>query len=140
MLVSSLSLPSRIDSIHQLASPRPSKLPVKGEEQVVDIELDKETVFLPAKTNYVAVNAKEHWQRETGVDPADSAVSYNLTNEAAMSPSSFSKNISETAKPPTAAPAEIGYPVVLRELLPSFPMTLEGQNNFPGLFLNLTVS
>ncbi|SJK97614.1 uncharacterized protein ARMOST_00867 [Armillaria ostoyae] len=108
-----------------LASPRPSKLPVKGEEQVVDIELDKETVFLPAETNYVAVNAKEHWQRETGVDPADSAVSYNLTNTAAISPSSFSKNISETAKSPKADPAEIGYPVVLRELLPSFPMTLE---------------
>ncbi|KAK0485913.1 hypothetical protein IW261DRAFT_760586 [Armillaria novae-zelandiae] len=108
-----------------LASPRPSKLPVKGEEQVVDIELDKETVFLPAKTNYVAVNAKEHWQRETGVDSADSAVSYNMTNMAAISPPSFSKNISETTKSHKAAPTEIGYPVVLRELLPSFPITLE---------------
>lgn len=108
-----------------LASPRPSKLPVKGEEQVVDIELDKETVFLPAKTNYVAVNAKEHWQRETGVHPANSAVSYNLTNTAAINPSSFFHNISETAKSPKAAPTEIGYPAVLRELLPSFPITLE---------------
>ncbi|KAK0226036.1 hypothetical protein IW262DRAFT_734187 [Armillaria fumosa] len=108
-----------------LASPRPSKLPVKGEEQVVDIELDKETVFLPAKTNYVAVNAREHWQRETGVHPADSAVSYNLTNMAAINPSSFSKNISETAKSLKAAPTETGYPVVLRGLLSSFPITLE---------------
>ncbi|KAK0195522.1 hypothetical protein F5146DRAFT_975133, partial [Armillaria mellea] len=108
-----------------LASPRPSKLPVKGEEQVVDIELDKETVFLPAKTNYVAVNAKEHWQRETSVDPADSAVSCNSTNMAAISPPSVSKNISETEKSPKTNPTEIGYPMVLRELLPSFPITLE---------------
>ncbi|KAK0212730.1 hypothetical protein DFS33DRAFT_60551 [Desarmillaria ectypa] len=98
-----------------LASPRSSKLPIEGEQQVVDIELDKETVFLPAKTNYVAVCAKEHWQLPS-----------NLTSVATICPSVSPKNVSETVKPPKTAPsADVGYSVVLRELLPNFPMTLE---------------
>ncbi|KAK0461154.1 uncharacterized protein EV420DRAFT_1762465 [Desarmillaria tabescens] len=105
---------------------RSSKLPVEGEQQVVDIELDKETVFLPAKTNYVAVNAKEHWQREIGVDPGNPAIPDNLTSVVTIGPSTLPKNIGEAAKPHKTAPsAEVGYPVVLRRLLPKFPMTLE---------------
>ncbi|KAG7449575.1 uncharacterized protein BT62DRAFT_592553 [Guyanagaster necrorhizus] len=116
------------DHIYQLASARSSKLPVEGEQQVVDIELDKETVFLPAKTNYVAVDDKEHWQQEISVDPTDFSIPGNLISMAIVDhPSTSSKNISETAKLPKTAPsAELGYPMVLRELLPNFPVTLEG--------------
>ncbi|KAF5391745.1 hypothetical protein D9757_001621 [Collybiopsis confluens] len=44
-----------------------SKMPTKGDEQVVDIELDKDTVIQPAKAGYTPVNAKSHWEHIANV-------------------------------------------------------------------------
>ncbi|KAF9066826.1 hypothetical protein BDP27DRAFT_1296830 [Rhodocollybia butyracea] len=44
-----------------------NKLPTKGDEQVVDIELDKDTVIKPAKSGYTPVNAKSHWEHVSNV-------------------------------------------------------------------------
>ncbi|KAL0580194.1 hypothetical protein V5O48_001787 [Marasmius crinis-equi] len=35
--------------------------PCKGEEQVVDVELDRDTIIMPIKTGYPAATSKVHW-------------------------------------------------------------------------------
>ena len=40
--------------------------PAVGEEQVVDIELDKATVLMPIRTDYTPIDAKVLWNLDTG--------------------------------------------------------------------------
>lgn len=44
-----------------------NKLPTKGDEQVIDIELDKDTVLKPAKTGYPPVKARSHWENMSNI-------------------------------------------------------------------------
>lgn len=44
-----------------------NKLPTKGDEQVIDIELDKDTVSKPAKTGYPPVKARCHWENISNI-------------------------------------------------------------------------
>ncbi|KAF5343526.1 hypothetical protein D9758_012969 [Tetrapyrgos nigripes] len=39
-----------------------SKSPVKGDEQMVDVELDKDTELRPAKTGYTPTSSRVHWE------------------------------------------------------------------------------
>lgn len=39
-----------------------NKLATKGDEQVVDLDLDKDTVVRLAKTGYTPVNSRSHWE------------------------------------------------------------------------------
>lgn len=38
--------------------------PVLGDENVVDVELDRSTVFLPVKTNYTPIGARALWDTD----------------------------------------------------------------------------
>jgi hypothetical protein len=40
--------------------------PAVGEEQVVDIELDKATVLMPIRTDYTSIDAKVWWNLDAG--------------------------------------------------------------------------
>lgn len=44
-----------------------NKLPTKGDEQVVDLDLDKDTVVKSAKIGYTPVNSRSHWEGELNV-------------------------------------------------------------------------
>jgi hypothetical protein len=41
-------------------------MPAVGEEQVVDIELDKATVLMPIRTDYTPIDAKVLWNLDSG--------------------------------------------------------------------------
>ncbi|EEB94085.1 hypothetical protein MPER_07167, partial [Moniliophthora perniciosa FA553] len=78
---------------------------VKGDEQVTDVELDKDTIILPVKTGYTPIRSKQHWERtkvkkEAMENPEDTLVA----------------RIGE--KP-------IDYTVILASLLPKFPITMK---------------
>ncbi|KAG6910869.1 hypothetical protein DXG01_007186 [Tephrocybe rancida] len=40
-----------------------SPTPVEGEEQMVDIELDRGTILLPVQNGYAAISSKAHWSK-----------------------------------------------------------------------------
>ncbi|KIK63837.1 hypothetical protein GYMLUDRAFT_196757 [Collybiopsis luxurians FD-317 M1] len=93
-----------------------NKIPTKGDEQVVDIELDKDTVVKPAKTGYTPVHAKSHWENAANV-----ASGRGIKTEIEDSSTSLA--------------AEFTIPSSYNELLESFlkdyPMTLkDAPSNF----------
>ncbi|KAJ3742038.1 hypothetical protein DFH05DRAFT_1527749 [Lentinula detonsa] len=97
-----------------------NKLPTKGDEQVVDIELDKDTVLKPAKTGYVSLKAKSHWENVLNV---------KLGTESKPA-------VADVAPPEPTIPGS--YTELLQSLVASFPMTLKDipQNN-PKLAPNI---
>jgi hypothetical protein len=46
----------------QIDMMRTMKSPVTGDEQIVDIELDRRTIFLPKKADYHPVTSRIHWE------------------------------------------------------------------------------
>ncbi|KAJ3851176.1 hypothetical protein EV368DRAFT_65972 [Lentinula lateritia] len=44
-----------------------NKLPTTGDEQVIDIELDKDTVLKPAQTGYLPAKARSHWENISNI-------------------------------------------------------------------------
>ncbi|KAJ7578526.1 hypothetical protein C8J56DRAFT_1059991 [Mycena floridula] len=71
-----------------------------GEQQIVDLELDRATVIGPKITGYLPINSRKHWETE---DPMDS-----LGQPEDMT-----------------AFANLDYSALLSKLLPQFPMTLK---------------
>ncbi|KAK7054687.1 hypothetical protein VNI00_003150 [Paramarasmius palmivorus] len=84
--------------------------PCKGDEQVVDVELDKDTTILPAKTGYIPVKSKKHWEsirvKEEAEDDAENALNTPPQNDQGL------------------AKTYTDYATVLKTLLPKFPMTI----------------
>ncbi|ESK89852.1 hypothetical protein Moror_837 [Moniliophthora roreri MCA 2997] len=85
---------------------------VKGDEQVTDIELDKDTVILPAKTGYTPVKSKQHWERT------------KIKKEAAEYP--------EDTLVARVDEEPLDYNVILKSLLPKFPMTMKDRVSTRG--------
>ncbi|KAJ3760209.1 hypothetical protein EV360DRAFT_81405 [Lentinula raphanica] len=84
-----------------------NKLATKGDEQVVDVELDKDTVLKPARTGYTPVKARSHWENPE-----------NIKHSKVVKAESV-----ETAPPEPEIPSS--YHELLRTLIASFPMTLK---------------
>ncbi|RDB26404.1 hypothetical protein Hypma_006714 [Hypsizygus marmoreus] len=76
--------------------------PVAGDEQIVDIDLDKKTMLLPMQTGYVPIGTKSLWSLPTGV-------------------------IQESSEHRTESAD--GYESILSGLLGKFPMTLKDVKN-----------
>ncbi|KAG7092695.1 hypothetical protein E1B28_009026 [Marasmius oreades] len=83
--------------------------PCKGDEQVVDIELDKDTFILPVKSGYLPVTSKVHWDNVTStVDSNDRVGASN-----------------EPKQKEVDADGPLLYQGILQSLLPKFPMTIK---------------
>ncbi|GAW01967.1 hypothetical protein LENED_003591 [Lentinula edodes] len=86
-----------------------NKLPTKGDEQVIDIELDKDTVLKPAKTGYPPVKARSHWENMSNIKSSTN-IKHKLGDPAPLN---------------TVEPTIPGsYHDLLLLLLNRFPMTL----------------
>ncbi|KAF9022480.1 hypothetical protein BDZ89DRAFT_203009 [Hymenopellis radicata] len=72
-----------------------SKYAQKREEQIVDVELHKETIIAPPKKGFTPVDASSHWKSATNASPVT----------------------------PPAAEAPADYSVLLRQLLLQYPLT-----------------
>ncbi|KAJ3877470.1 hypothetical protein F5051DRAFT_5104 [Lentinula edodes] len=86
-----------------------NKLPTKGDEQVIDIELDKDTVLKPAKTGYPPVKARSHWENMSNIKSSTN-IKHKLDDPAPL-------NAVEPNIPGS-------YHDLLLLLLNRFPMTL----------------
>ncbi|KAJ4488263.1 hypothetical protein J3R30DRAFT_3696009 [Lentinula aciculospora] len=86
-----------------------NKLPTKGDEQVVDVELDKDTILKPAKIGYISVKARSHWESVS-----------NISSGNEVKPQVADTVSSATVEPTIPA----SYNELLEFLLAQFPMTL----------------
>ncbi|KAK1217408.1 hypothetical protein PQX77_019948 [Marasmius sp. AFHP31] len=102
-----------------------SASPCKGEEQVVDVELDRDTVILPTKTGYSPITSKDHW--DIVKTKPDSSVAFEADQEIKEK---------EGGKPACLEyyilifdgipnPESTSYQATLQSLLPRFPMTMK---------------
>ncbi|KAF8071822.1 hypothetical protein FPV67DRAFT_1667279 [Lyophyllum atratum] len=78
-----------------------SATPVVGDEQVVDIELDKRTILLPIQKGYTPIGAKALWSQTTKSVPVDGG--------------------------PTEVEPSQAYGEVLSSIVGRFPMLLKGR-------------
>ncbi len=108
-----------------------NKLPTKGDEQVVDVELDKDTVTIvnPVRTGYVAVNAKVHWEslskKADKAQQDDATPLISFKKEEDKIPGEFNYGCNRNCI--RLDPLLLGsYNELLTSLLPQFPMTLKG--------------
>ncbi|KAL0066435.1 hypothetical protein AAF712_006477 [Marasmius tenuissimus] len=83
-----------------------SASPCKGEEQVVDVELDRDTVILPTKTGYSPITSKEHW---------DIVKTKSDSSSAPEADQEIQQKEGESTT----------YQATLQSLLPRFPMTMK---------------
>jgi hypothetical protein len=67
--------------------------PAVGEEQVVDIELDKATVLMPIRTNYTPVDAKVLWNMGTGQHGPIGSIDGNKVKDGAQAEPTEGKRI-----------------------------------------------
>ncbi|TFK40120.1 hypothetical protein BDQ12DRAFT_484277 [Crucibulum laeve] len=79
-----------------------------GEQQIVDIDLNKRTIIKPIRTDYTPVSSRVFWDLP----------STGLQSKPSITPA---PKIEKTVKPPLPQ----DYSQLLSSLLPKFPMTLE---------------
>ncbi|KAK7438473.1 hypothetical protein VKT23_018088 [Stygiomarasmius scandens] len=95
-----------------------SKSPVKGDEQMVDVELDKDTETRPAKTGYPGVNSRVHWETKN-----EGEVKYESEDNGLGA--AVVGNGRDIGHGKDGREKEIGWEDLLKSLLPRFPMTLK---------------
>ncbi|KAF7339579.1 hypothetical protein MSAN_02172400 [Mycena sanguinolenta] len=109
---------------------------VHGDEQMVDIELDRGTIFLPLQTGYIPVSARVLWdmdlgkERHTPLDAATDVVPPELTR-------SSSKDGRKTRNAIPKVKMTGSWQNVLRKLVERFPLTVQeikgGKRPVPAL-------
>ncbi|KAF9265598.1 hypothetical protein L218DRAFT_997542 [Marasmius fiardii PR-910] len=81
----------------------------KGDEQVVDVELDKDTHILPTKTGYLPVTSKLHWDKMEGSSGSNQEVGAS----------------GEQKQKESEVEGTLSYQEILKSILPKFPMTMK---------------
>ncbi|THV06887.1 hypothetical protein K435DRAFT_848574 [Dendrothele bispora CBS 962.96] len=100
-----------------------SKLPVMGDEQMMDVELDKDTEIGPAKTGYPSASSKLHWEAKSEGEMKREYEEGSLWTEAGASTSGNAAGANDTVV--DGQSKEIGWEECLKSLLPKFPITLK---------------
>lgn len=85
----------KVEQLDMLERPAP----VDGDEQIVDVNLEKGTFLLPLRKGYVSPDARVHWE------------------------------IQDETQDIEPKSEQLPYVGVLRKLLPRFPMTMKGMSN-----------
>ena len=99
--------------------------PCKGEEQVVDVELDRDTIILPVKTGYPPITSKIHWDtvktNDQGITPEPDQ---EIKEKAGGAVVHIVRHILTANN--LSASESTTYQEILQTLLSRFPMTMKG--------------
>jgi len=100
--------------------------PAVGEEQVVDIELDKATVLMPIRLDYTPIDAKVLWNLDASHQEPTGSVGSDKQDAAQDEPTEGEHCDTPLLHEVVLNLRLSGYAKILSSLLGNFPMTLKG--------------
>ncbi len=113
---------SRSHTLQRQLDPLRCSAAVVGEEQICDIELDKRTVIRPRVSGQQAINFKALWALAADGTPSDK----REANVKGTGPPSYGISVVILFSELLSHFLHIAYEGILRDLLPQFPLTLQG--------------
>ncbi|KAJ7632610.1 hypothetical protein FB45DRAFT_912929 [Roridomyces roridus] len=113
----------------------------QGEEQIVDVELERRTMFLPQQSGYIGANTRIIWDMDLEQHRTTPVVN-NPVVEIPVTGSSRDERRTRNALPKVKILG--GWPTVLKKLVERFPLTLRdvkgGKPPVPALPYKLAAS